>query len=174
MHERDVALVALIAQRAEHRYDRCHAAAAADQHEALGPTRREHEVALSLGEVKHLSGAKPVAEVPRDESLGMGGHRQLEQSVGAMLRAARRIRAGAAHAVDVDADPRKLPGLESGPGGVGAKRQRHAALGLMVHGNNARAGIADGEVRTDQLQVPVDPVRANQKIDQGRLQQPAR
>ena len=127
---------------------------------------RQHEVALRVAEVDDHAGGTPVAEVSRDQAVGVRRHGQLEQA--AVVRRARgRVRPGAANAVDLDSDAYELARAEPAPRPVRAERQRHAPFGLAADGDHLGARVADRQLGPDQLEVAVDPVRADEQVDDG-------
>ena len=61
------------------------------------------------------AGPRVRVQVLRHEALRVGLDGELDPAVGAVLRAGRRVAAGAAHAVDVDGELHELAGPEAAP-----------------------------------------------------------
>ncbi len=164
VHERDLAGVALVAQRAQHRQHRRDAAAATDQHQLARPRCRQHEVALRGAEMEDRSGTRSASKVARHDAVGMARHRQLDRAVAAVLRAGRRVGARAADAVDLDPHGARTgrPRSHARPGWGAASASRCDRSGgarrrprRARHGGSARGGSAPGSGRSREVR-PAD------------------
>ncbi len=168
--EGDRAVVALVAERSQHRHQRRDAAAAADQQQLARASRRQREVALRLREADDVAGQQARAQVGREESVGPRVGGQLDQPV-VVLGVGRRVRAGVADAVDRGAQQHVLAGAEAAPVVVRAQRQRDGGRRAALDRDDLGAHVAQREGRLDELDVAVDAMWRGERTRQRGAEQ---
>ena len=170
MQESDAALVAFIAERAQHRHHRRDAAAAADQQDAIRALLRQRELAFGLRQDHGGAHLQVLLEVFGNKAAGVGLGGEFDQAVLAVHRVGGRVAAGAAHAVDLDRQAHVLAGGKALPVAVGAQAQGDAVGGLVADGHDLGADFAEGPGRGELFHVAVDAVRIGQRRGEARVE----
>ncbi len=129
------------------------------------------EVAADRAEPDHHAAAGALVQECRDQPAVVLPDRQLEVPVA--LGVGRRVAAGVATPVDLDAEVDVLAGLDGvGERVVGRQDERHTARGVAPHVDDLGAALGQRPGRCDQLGVPVDAMRTGQQAYQVGAQHP--
>ena len=124
----------------------------------------ENEVSADGIQPDDHAGPGVLVEVVGHQAAVVAAHGQFDMQ--GPLGAGRRIRPGAATAVDLDSEVDVLAGAETGECPVGLQDQCDAAPGLPPHRDDLGPGFARGPSRGDQLGVPVHAMGPGQQVGQ--------
>ena len=157
-------------ERAQHRDDRRHAGAGADEEELARRRLGDEEGPFDPAEPDQVAGPRGAHQVGRDDAGVDQLRGDADQPVGAAGVGGQRVGAPVVDALDDDPDPQVLAGAVPGPLVPGPDQDGDRIGGLALDPLDPAAQLLGRPERVDQLQVVVGEERREERAD--RVQRP--